>query len=317
MRTPLVPILTSTILIAGVPARAQQAEIYHPDATPPATVVLTSAVTVPLLASQVGRAPLPVIEVLVNGKGPFRFGVETGANFIAISPAIAESIGLKPVGGTPDYPEYRVDSVRIGNALFTGMPMSGEGRASGVVGLLGLPFWANVLLTIDYPANQLTISRDTLPAPDGKTVVSLSRVEDFWGLPLSIAGQPLHAILDTRSTGSIGLTPGVAAPLSFVSPPVVIGRARGAAIAETEVKGGQLAGNVALGKYLIPQPFVEIRSLPPGFPQNPLIGARVLSNFVLSLDQPRARLRLLRAGGDTLLLPVPRLAPPPPDSARH
>ncbi len=303
--------LAVMILLGSTQARAQQPEIYRPDPSPPKSVTLSAPVTVPLLPSRVGRAPLPVVEVTINGQGPFRFGVETGANFIAASPAVVAQLGLKRAGGSDDYPEYRADSVRIGGAVFRDMPISGEGRATGVDGLLGLPFWAGVLLTIDYPANQLTISRDTLAVPDGRNIVGLTRTADFWSLPLLVAGQPTQAILDTRSTGSIGFTPDAAAPLSFLALPIVIGRARGAAIAETEVKGGQLAGSIMVGRYVIPQPFVEIRALPPGFPQVPLIGARVLSNFVVSLDQRTARLRLVHAAGDTVALPVPRMGPPP------
>ncbi|MEO8030387.1 MAG: retropepsin-like aspartic protease [Gemmatimonadota bacterium] len=311
MTRPITFALTVTLLLASTYAAAQQPEVYRPDPSPPKSVTLNAPVTVPLLPSQVGRAPLPVVEVTINGRGPFRLGVETGANFIAVSPDVVTQLGLVRAGGPDDYPEYRADSVRIGGAVFQDMPISAEGRATGVDGLLGLPFWAGVLLTIDYPANQLTISHDTLPAPDTKSIVPLTRTADFWSLPLLVAGQPTQGILDTRSTGGFGFTPDAAAPLSFTAPPIVIGRARGAAIAETEVKGGQISGNIVIGRYLIPQPFIEIRALPPGFPQVPLIGARVLSHFVVSLDQRTARLRLVHAAGDTVTLPVPRMGPAP------
>ena len=54
----------------------------EPNATPPRSVSFTGTVDVPLLDPGT-RASLPVIAVMINGRGPYRFGVETGAGFVA------------------------------------------------------------------------------------------------------------------------------------------------------------------------------------------------------------------------------------------
>jgi hypothetical protein len=165
-------------------------------------------------------------------------------------------------------------------------------------------------MTIDYPARRLRFARGALPEADGKTILSLTHVGPFWALPIAIAGKPYAAVLDTRSTGGFGLTPESAAGVPFDGELRVIGRARGAAISERDVKGGTIAGDVTVGRYTFPHPPVSVRPLPPGFPTEPLVGARVLSNFTITLDQQNARLRLERANADPIVLADPAARPP-------
>jgi hypothetical protein len=233
---------------------------------------------------------------MVNGKGPYRFGVETGANFVALSPVVAGQLGLTPAGGPPESPEYLVDSISVGAATFTGVHASGLAGATGVDGLLGWPFWRGVLVTVDYPAGQLRIVRDSLPAANGADILGLARVDDFWGVPIVAAGHPFTALVDTRSTGGFGFTPSAGEGLPFDSAPVVIGMARGAAIAPVEVKGATLAGDIVLGRYTFSHPKVVLRPLPPLFPQAPILGAQVLSQFVVTLDVAHGRMRLAKGG---------------------
>jgi hypothetical protein len=129
-------------------------------------------------------------------------------------------------------------------------------------------------------------------------------------MPIGVGGTPFVAVLDTRSTGALGFTPGHTARLTFEGELAVIGRARGAGIPETEVRGGRLAGDVTIGGYTFPRPFVSVRARPPLFPQNPIVGTQVLQHFVVTLDQRNARLRLAREGPSTIELPQPQRRPP-------
>lgn len=282
-------------MLCAAPLAAQAPVLYRPDSTPPAQVRVDGVVTVPLVASGSPRAPLPVVEAMVNGHGPFRFGIETGAHFVALSPAIIDSLGLTTTGGPPESPEYRVDSITIGSATFSGVPITALGGASGVDGLLGWPFWSGVTVTIDAGAHQLRITRDSLPAPDGNDILPLARVGDFWGFPVRVAGHDFTAIVDTRSTGAIGFTPEAGKTLPFLAPPRVIGQARGVAIPVTDVTAAQLDGDLVIGEYRISHPLITMRALPPDFPTAPIVGEQILSTFVVTLDIGHARMRLTRA----------------------
>jgi hypothetical protein len=63
-----------------------------------------------------------------------------------------------------------------------------------------------------------------------------------------------------------------------------------------------MKGAARIGAYTFPDPVLSVRELPPGFPEGPLVGSRVLQHFVLSLDQRTARLRLARTGSTTIEL---------------
>ncbi len=268
-----------------------------PNLAPPKRVNVTAAVEVPIALV----SGLPIVEAMLNGQGPFKFGIETGAGFSAIDPAAAARLKLEAFGGTTDEPHYRLDRVSIGAATFEDVEIAGLGGVSGGVdGILGLPFFQDVLMTLDYPAKRVRFERGSLPAANGVDILSISKVGPFWGLPIRVGGAAMTAVLDTRSMGGFSFTPQSAKGVAFDGPLQVIGRARGVAIAETEVKGGTLAGAIEIGQYSFSSPMVSVRSLPPGFPDEPLVGAQVLNNFAVTLDQKNQRLRLARIGSTSI-----------------
>jgi hypothetical protein len=279
----------------------------QPDPSPPKRVVLAAPVDVPLTLVN----GLPIVETRINGQGPFRFGIETGANFVLISPDVATKLALKRTGGPDVFPAYRVETIAIGDATFADMPVSaGRVAQTGIDGVLGLPLYRDVLLTIDYPRQRVRIEKGELPAADGATVLPLTHAGPFWALPMKVAGQSVAAIIDTRSTGAFGFTPDAAARITFSGELRLVGRARGAAIAETEIKAGRLAGDITIGRYVFPTPMGTVRPLPPGFPSEPLIGARVLNQFVVTLDQRNARVRLARDAAGPIVLDEPTATVP-------
>ena len=302
-RMPSSRIAIVAALAAFATSLGAQAQPGAPEPPAPKSVVFSAPVEVPLIDPGIPGASLPVISVMVNGRGPYRFGVETGAGFVAVSRELVEAIGLKQVGGADDFPEYDVDSMTFGGAAFRGVRVAAIPRnARGVDGLLGLPFFRNVTFTIDYPANRLRISCDTLPAANGKDVLPVSRVGPFWGLPMELGGQTFTAVIDTRSMAGVSITPKVSEPLKFDGEVRVVGRSQGAGLPGADVREGRLAGSAKIGAYSFPGPSLSIRELPPGFPEGPLVGSRVLKNFVVSLDQRTRRVRLARQGSTTIEL---------------
>ena len=139
----------AVVCLVAMPALVDAQGVQEPDATPPRRVVMPTSVDVPLLDPGIPGASLPVISVMINGRGPYRFGVETGAGFVAFSRELVTALGLKQAGGSDELPEYNVDSVTFGGASFQGVRAASIPRnARGVDGLLGLPFFQNVTFTV-------------------------------------------------------------------------------------------------------------------------------------------------------------------------
>jgi len=285
---------------------------YTPDSSPPRRVVMRHPVEVPLLRPN-ARDSRAQVEVMVNGKGPYRFDIETGAREIGISRVLAESLGLRRIGGPDDYREYHLDSIAVGSATFHDMPVAQlPPGVNGVDGVLGLPFYQNVLLTIDYPGHVVRLSRDALPAPNGADILPMVRIDAFWGIAVRLADKAFDAVLDTQNSGSISIPPSIADMLPFTGGLQTLGRARGT-FGVIDIKGGKLAGDLVIGRYTFPTPFLDVMQLPPEFPRRPNIGTHLLDGFVVSIDQRHARLRLSRAGDPVVHLPEPgrgRGAPP-------
>jgi hypothetical protein len=274
-----------------------QAVPSEPDPSPPREVRLASPVVEVPLLRVTGR---PAVEVLVDGQGPFRFGIETGARFVALAPRVAEKLGLAGE-------EFRLREIVIGGATFLDLPAARARFADERIdGILGLPLYQDLLLTLDFPAAKVRFERGSLPPADS---LPLTRAGPFWAVPVDVGGKKLRAILDTRGSGTLGVTPTLSEQLSFAAPPVAVGTARGAAIAEVPVRMGRLAGDLRVGALTFARPLVAIRPLPAHFPEEPLLGIEALEQLVVTLDQKSALVRLSRPAGSTIP-PSPPLRSP-------
>jgi len=123
----------------------------------------------------------PFIEVQVNGKGPLRFVIDTGASLTVISDKAAERLGIKPVarggnaraiGGSGSFPIVYglLDSLSIGDVridlvpvyirtVYSSPDLPESDRADGY---LGLSVLSNFAVTLDYQSRQLTLDRSPI-----------------------------------------------------------------------------------------------------------------------------------------------------------
>jgi predicted aspartyl protease len=111
-------------------------------------------------------------EVMVNGKGPYRFIVDTGATQTVLSEKIVGTLGLKKIStnvmyglggeGKIESPIYRADSVKVGDVAIKNVPlgtMSNPLLDLVMDGILAPSMLSDFTLTIDYPASQIELSR--------------------------------------------------------------------------------------------------------------------------------------------------------------
>jgi len=120
----------------------------------------------------------PFVNIMINGKGPLRFVVDTGASLSVISDKAAERLGIRSVarggnaraiGGSGTFPIIYglLDSLQIGEARIDSVPVyirtvhsapetPEEERADGYI---GLSVMANYAVTLDYQAKQMTLDR--------------------------------------------------------------------------------------------------------------------------------------------------------------
>jgi len=182
----------------------------------------------------------PLINVKINGKGPVRLVIDTGASLSVISDLAAERLGIKPVarggnaraiGGDGSFPivyglldsltigETRIEMVPIYIRTVYSSPDVPESERSD--GYLGLSMLANFAMTIDYKERQLTLDRTPIveaPAavPAAKAVGSTP--ESIVPAPPadSVTGSEAGGVRP-RSRGAGSLTDGFEVPIRSTS----------------------------------------------------------------------------------------------------
>lgn len=117
------------------------------------------------------------VQVHVNGRGPYRFIVDTGATMTCLDRGLADRLQLEePAGqlgmgmGIGQEPGslrlLRIDSLTVGEATATGLTGCAldlarfEQIGIEVDGLLGLNFLQEFRVTLDFPAGRLRLERE-------------------------------------------------------------------------------------------------------------------------------------------------------------
>ena len=240
------------------------------------------------------------VQVQVNGQGPFRFAVDTGASGVGRADAsLVAALGLAVHGQatTSDGVQSatvdttHIDSLALGGLVRThvevitrdyGSRTSVQARFAGI---LGREFFADGLLVIDYPRKRLTFTRaQGISAKDANALA----YERAFRVPVTIGDVQTLGNLDTGAN------------VAFVLPQSLYERVGGGPL----VAGGQgqlTNGTIAVHKATLAGPIrigsvdyanVEVR-VSDRFPEL-LVGAYALQDAVLMIDQRSRRVALCR-----------------------
>jgi predicted aspartyl protease len=268
------------------------------------------------------RQHLPTVPVVVNGQGPFHFAIDTGAGgSLLVSASLSRRLGLAVIGeddvtdptgaGRQKVPAFRVESVKLGEIEFDGLradQLVELGKEGNLDGILGFPLFREYLLTLDYPKQQVVLSRGELPPADGNDVVSFRMPNSVPEIDLSVGGRQIAAHIDSGGMG-LSLPEKVSGGLAFTSQPMVLGRGRTVSN-DFEITGAQLGSDIRLGQYTFSKPFVEINPVLP----IAVLGAIPLEHFAVTFDQKNLRVRFV-ASEKTISLAPPQFRGPIPQAA--
>jgi len=212
------PRRTGGVLLAALLATAVAAA---DPATPPPQPGTSTAPTKPeamyaspTRADRVGRI-LAAVEI--NGRGPYRFIVDTGANSSALAPGVAAELGLPPieggvqvhgVTGTAMLPAVHVESLRVGGILLPPgtLPLLPGDIFAGADGILGVAGIQQMRMDVDFVKDRVEITPSNgKRAPSGYLTVRAS----LWqgGLLLvdgRVGNVPTKVIIDTGAERTIG-----------------------------------------------------------------------------------------------------------------
>ncbi len=167
----------------------------------------------PTTRDRIGRIWAPV---LINGKGPYRLVLDTGASRSAITRAVAEDLGapirtgalrLRGATGSAVADAVRVDTLEVGELLIerTTVPIVADafGGAQGVLGGEGL---RDKRIVIEFASDRISIMRSHREPPLPAYSVVPMRYAPSSGMRVDVLVGPVRAValIDTGAQVTVG-----------------------------------------------------------------------------------------------------------------
>ena len=228
------------------PARAAASEVPH------STVVLEMD----------GGITLPV---RVNGAGPFRFRLDTGASRSVVADRLADRLGLVAVGqtlivthgGRARRPLARLDELAIDGGAAAPVPAAVILRAEdldpagGIDGLIGQDLLGSLVFTIDYARRRIWWHGRTVPDTPRGTRLPLEVIDGRTFVTLPQRSGPVAELRLIPDTGAdhLVLLDHPDRPLPFVTPLDTV-RVRG--VAGSRPARRVLVQNLDVGRIRLP-----------------------------------------------------------------
>ncbi len=235
------------------------------------------------------------VQARVDGQGPFRFAVDTGASGMGRADArLAARLGLRATGekrnsdgvSTATAATVRLDSLELGELVRSDLEVisrdynSAMPEAQRLDGIIGRGFFGDGLLVIDYPRRTLAFT--TTAALPADAAGSLG-YEKALRVPVSIAGIDTTAQLDT------GANVGAVLPRALFDriPASALQAAGRGSLANGSIETGRatVAGPLRIGGVAIANLDVRVADK---FPEL-MIGAHLLQHYLLAIDQRTQR----------------------------
>lgn len=282
----------AAIAITGGCAQSGGGDITRATASGPRSVCAAMEITD---EDAVVRAPFEIVngrvfvEARVNGGGPYRFAVDTGASGLGRADASLTRRLSLPVVGTQETGDgvnvasvdvVRMDSFELGAMRRDNMEVItrdyGAPPSVGLSGIIGRDFFADGLLVIDFPTRTLTFSRNAALSADSAGALHYERP---FRVPMMIGERQVEGNLDTGAAVTLVFPRGLYDEVAG-GPTEAAGQGQ---LTNTTINADRaiVHGPISLGDISISD--VEVR-VSDRFPEL-LIGGHVLQDYRIAIDQ--------------------------------
>ena len=224
----LQPALRAGFLLAALMASLGQPAAAAPASSPPisgpsdsdrplskAGSEEASLFALPTTHDHIGRV---VVATMVNGKGPFRFIVDTGATHSTVSPGLVRALGLQPaevpsivlngITGTAQVAAVTIDSLQTGDLTVDQLvvPVVWAPVMAGADGILGAAGLTGKSLSVDFVRNRVRISRGVEMAvrADALKIHAARVTHGLMTLSMQVGRVHGLAVIDTGSERTLG-----------------------------------------------------------------------------------------------------------------
>ena len=199
------------LIAALLPAVAGAAVRPATASAPRSPGLLSSAPT------RIDRADQVLVPVMIDGKGPFQFLVDTGANGSMISPRLVKALGLalgqgvvervEGVTGTEPLPWVLIRRLQVGRIVKTDvrMPICTSPIMAHLDGILGMAGFGPVRIVVDFRHHRVSIVRSSPGMLWGFLDIHATRTPG--GLLMvraTVGGVEVEVVIDTGSPETLG-----------------------------------------------------------------------------------------------------------------
>ncbi|MFW9887021.1 MAG: retroviral-like aspartic protease family protein [Candidatus Thorarchaeota archaeon] len=267
------------------------------------------------------------VPVMINGKGPFVFVLDTGASITTVSSSLVEELGIPTyVGkkkkargvGRNELPvmtakielleigSLQIQDEEIGVIDFT--DLLGNTGCGPTTGVIGHTILKNFRVSVHYGTQQLSLNESNgTDTRDAFEWIPFKYLMDshLIGVPVYINGKgPFDHILDTGSSGNV-MTPTVASEIGVLIPSSEPIKAEGCSGGECVGVGGRAMGygalvrSISIGSAILFDTMMGVIDLGVISPNGQkldygIIGYPFLKDYELVVDYPKQRLALIR-----------------------
>jgi hypothetical protein len=169
----------------------------------------------PTTRDHIGRV---VVQATINGKGPFRFIVDTGATRSTVTPDLVRALGLTAgeahtvvvngITGTAEVSAVTLDNFQAGDLAIDGLlvPVVWAPLMAGADGIFGAAGLTEKSLSVDFRRNRVEISGGVQAAVRAEALkLHATRVtHGLMVLAMQVGAVPTLAVIDTGSERTLG-----------------------------------------------------------------------------------------------------------------
>ena len=284
-------------------ALALAGTVFLPPSLPELQVEFKGEIAVIPISTERGQTD---VQVYFGERGPYRFQIDTYASYeMCIDDDLARELGLKTLRKSTNSDGFTsrsvdivgVDELRLSGVTFRNLEAlvddyeSIPARGGSLQGLLGFPLFRELLLTVDYPQQQVSLRRGELGADEAGVVPML----------LGGGGPDVHVMIgDKRVKFGLDSGAGLAVRLherdletiAHYGEAPVIGKAR-MVYSERAIRGAFLEPTLEFAGLEFDAVYGFFSEGSKSITKR-LMGQRLLRDCRLTFDQRKRRLQVIR-----------------------
>lgn len=240
----------------------------------------------------------PVLELMIQGEGPYRFIFDTGSSGSIIDEELAMKMNLEVIGEHPLHTpgsditlmskKVKVPEVSFPNTdIFEERIMNTMAirKILPVDGILSPVFFSDYIITLDYVNSNLILSMDDLK-PQDIGVVPFTAGQQVINFNVSIDGNIIEAHLDSGNPGGFDIPYSLKDKLNFIQKPSEAGIIN-TPVASFKKWKTTLSGEIEIGGVIYKNPEVNLVE---GF-KFVNLGFNVYRDLVITIDRKNSLIK--------------------------